>query len=65
MVNAGFMRPTNAPPSNVDNVIAIKDDDMADKADGISKVQECKMEKIDESDPNPATIPGTPETQND
>ncbi len=37
-VNTGFIRPTNAPPSNVDNVIIIDDDDVADASDGAGKV---------------------------
>ncbi len=53
------------PPSNVDNVIIIDDDDVADTADGISKVQECKLEKMEEFNPGPAAVPGNSETQND
>ncbi len=45
LVNAGFVRPANAPPSNVDNLIGIEDDDRTDTADGVGKVQACKIEK--------------------
>ncbi len=59
---------TNVPLSTADNVIVIEDDDVSDKSDVVGKVQECKMEKIEESDSNPAVqrhVPGTSETQTD
>ncbi len=54
-MNAGFVRPTNAPPSNVDNIIGIDAADVAYLPDGIGEVQECKN----------TIVPGIPETQND
>ena len=65
LVNARLIRPTNVPPSNVDNVIIIEDDDMKDTSDGINKVQEYKIE---ESNSNPVIqrhVPDTSETQTD
>ncbi len=48
----GIIRPTNVSSSAVDNIIIIDNDDVADLADGVIKLQECKME---ESNPTTET----------
>ncbi len=45
MVNTGLIRTANIPQSNIDDFIVIEDDDVVDTADGVNKVQECKMDK--------------------
>ncbi len=38
LVNSEFIRPINTPPSNVDNVIVIEDDDVEDTVNCVGEV---------------------------